>query len=60
MAERKKAEYLNRDGYAVVNELMDLPFSSNCRSRWAYDVEALETKQTSNWKSSVCGCWTPR
>jgi hypothetical protein len=52
-AERAKAEGLNRDGYAVVTELMDAAiqqqFGEAGRAR-LNDVDALETKQTSNWK----------
>jgi hypothetical protein len=52
-AERAKAEDLNRDGYAVVTELMDAAiqqqFAEAGRVR-LNDVDALGTKQTSNWK----------
>ncbi len=52
-AERARAEDLNRDGYAIVTELMDPSihheFAKAGLARLA-DIEASESKQTSNWK----------
>ena len=52
-AERNKAEELNRNGYAIVTELMD----PAVRQRFAEagmarldDIETAEAQQTSNWK----------
>jgi len=52
-AERAKAEDLNRDGYTVVTELMDTAIQQQFAEAGLVrlnDVDALETKQTSNWK----------
>jgi hypothetical protein len=52
-AEKAKAEDLNRNGYTVVTELMDpviqQKFADAGMARLG-DIEALESKQTSNWK----------
>ena len=52
-AQRTRAEDLNRDGYAIVTELMDPSihheFAKAGLARLA-DIEASESKQTSNWK----------
>jgi hypothetical protein len=53
VAEKGKAEDLNRDGYAVVTELMDAAIQQRFAEAGLVrlsDIEALETKQTSNWK----------
>src|SRR5438128_1955587 len=52
-AERAKAADLNRDGYAVVTELMDPVIQRQFAEAGLVrlnDIEALETKQTSSWK----------
>jgi hypothetical protein len=52
-AERAKADDLNRDGYAVVTELMDASvrdeFAEAGRTR-LNNIEAAEDKQASTWK----------
>lgn len=52
-AERNKAEELNRNGYAIVTELMDpalqQQFANAGKSRLD-DIETAEAKQSSNWK----------
>jgi hypothetical protein len=52
-AERAKADDLNRDGYAIVTELMDASvqdeFAEAGRTR-LNNVEAAQDKQTSTWK----------
>jgi hypothetical protein len=52
-AERAKADDLNRDGYAIVTELMDpsvqVEFAEAGRTRLD-NIEAAEDKQTSTWK----------
>lgn len=51
--ERSKAEELNRNGYAVVTDLIDADvrqkFAEAGMARLA-DIENAESKQTSNWK----------
>jgi hypothetical protein len=53
LAQRTRAEDLNRDGYAIVTELMDPSiqheFAKAGLARLA-DIEASEVKQTSTWK----------
>ena len=52
-AERAKAEDLNRDGYAVVTELMDPVVQQRFAEAGVVrleGIEASEAKQTSNWK----------
>lgn len=52
-AERAKASDLNRDGYAIVTELMDpaiqQEFAEAGLARLG-DIDSSESKQTSNWK----------
>src|SRR5258708_9043779 len=57
-AERARAEDLNRDGYAVVTELMDASIQqefAQARPVRLYDIVASETRQTSTWKKF----WVP-
>src|ERR1700748_3875362 len=52
-AERTKAADLNRDGYAVVTELMDPSIQQEIAQAGLArlnDIEASESKQTSTWK----------
>jgi hypothetical protein len=52
-AERAKAEDLNRDGYAVVTELMDPAIQQQFAEAGLVslkNIEDLEAKQTSTWK----------
>ena len=52
-AERAKAADLNRDGYAVVTELMDAAIQQQFAEAGLVrlnDIDALQGKQTSNWK----------
>ncbi|MBR0694887.1 hypothetical protein [Bradyrhizobium lablabi] len=52
-AERARADDLNRDGYAVVTELMDPSLQTEFAEAGVVrlkDIDASESKQTSNWK----------